>query len=78
MTGPEEILLVALRTDLVAAPTGGRDAPRAHRCPPSSFREGPPEPKAIVGGLEQYEDLSRLCYVLGPEGITVGLAEQLG
>ncbi|MFU9032750.1 MULTISPECIES: hypothetical protein [Streptomyces] len=46
--------------------------------PPSSFREGPPEPKAIVGGLEQYEDLSRLCYVRGPEGIIVGLAEQPG
>lgn len=32
----------------------------------------------LVGGLEQYENLYRLCYVRGPEGIIVGLAEQLG
>lgn len=32
----------------------------------------------LVGELEQYEDLYRLCYVRGPEGIVVGLAEQLG
>ena len=32
----------------------------------------------LVGELEQYEDLYRLCYVRGPEGIIVGLAEQLG
>jgi catechol 2,3-dioxygenase-like lactoylglutathione lyase family enzyme len=31
----------------------------------------------LVGGLEQYEDSYRLCYVRGPEGILVGLAEQL-
>ncbi|WP_346044211.1 VOC family protein [Actinomadura chokoriensis] len=31
----------------------------------------------LVGELEQYEDLYRLCYVRGPEGIIVGLAEQL-
>lgn len=32
----------------------------------------------LVGSLEQYENLYRLCYVRGPEGIVVGLAEQIG
>lgn len=32
----------------------------------------------LVGALEQYENIYRLCYVRGPEGIIVGLAEQLG
>ena len=32
----------------------------------------------LVGTLEQYEDSYRLCYVRGPEGIIVGLAQQLG
>jgi catechol 2,3-dioxygenase-like lactoylglutathione lyase family enzyme len=32
----------------------------------------------LVGEIEQYEDMYRLCYVRGPEGIIVGLAEQLG
>jgi predicted enzyme related to lactoylglutathione lyase len=31
----------------------------------------------LVGELEQYEQSYRLCYVRGPEGIIVGLAEQL-
>lgn len=31
----------------------------------------------LVGALEQYEDSYRLCYVRGPEGIIVALAEQL-
>ena len=31
----------------------------------------------LVGELVQYEDSYRLCYVRGPEGIVVGLAEQL-
>src|SRR5215210_480026 len=31
----------------------------------------------LVGELAQYEDMYRLCYVRGPEGIIVGLAEQL-
>jgi len=26
----------------------------------------------------RYEDVYRLCYVRGPEGIIVGLAEELG
>jgi catechol 2,3-dioxygenase-like lactoylglutathione lyase family enzyme len=32
----------------------------------------------LVGEVAQYEDSYRLCYVRGPEGIIVGLAEQLG
>jgi len=31
----------------------------------------------LVGELAQYEDSYRLCYVRGPEGILVALAEQL-
>jgi catechol 2,3-dioxygenase-like lactoylglutathione lyase family enzyme len=32
----------------------------------------------LVGEVVQYEDSYRLCYVRGPEGILVALAEQLG
>ena len=32
----------------------------------------------LVGEVTQYEDLYRLCYIRGPEGIIVALAEQLG
>jgi catechol 2,3-dioxygenase-like lactoylglutathione lyase family enzyme len=32
---------------------------------------------AIVDDVVQYEDVYRLCYVRGPEGILIGLAEQL-
>ena len=32
----------------------------------------------LVGEVAQYEDSYRLCYVRGPEGIIVGLAEQIG
>jgi len=31
----------------------------------------------LVGDLEQYENSYRLCYVRGPEGIIVELAEQI-
>ena len=31
----------------------------------------------LVGEIAQYEDVYRLCYVRGPEGIVVGLAEPL-
>ena len=33
---------------------------------------------ALVGDIAQYEDVYRLCFVRGPEGIIVGLAEELG
>ena len=32
----------------------------------------------LLGGVERYEDSYRLCYVRGPEGIIVMLAEQIG
>jgi predicted enzyme related to lactoylglutathione lyase len=32
----------------------------------------------IVGKVVQYQDSYRLCYVRGPEGILVGLAQELG
>jgi len=32
----------------------------------------------LVGELEQYENSYRLCYVRGPEGIILELAEQIG
>ena len=31
----------------------------------------------LVGEVVQYEDLYRLCYVRGPEGLLIGLAEEL-
>jgi catechol 2,3-dioxygenase-like lactoylglutathione lyase family enzyme len=32
----------------------------------------------LVGEIAQYEDRYRLCFLRGPEGIVIGLAEQLG
>jgi len=32
----------------------------------------------LVGELERYEDSYRLCYVRGPEGIIIELAERIG
>lgn len=32
----------------------------------------------LVGEVVQYENAYRLCYIRGPEGILIGLAEQLG
>lgn len=32
----------------------------------------------LVGELERYEDSYRLCYVRGPEGIIIELAEHIG
>jgi catechol 2,3-dioxygenase-like lactoylglutathione lyase family enzyme len=32
----------------------------------------------LVGEVAQYEDSYRLCYVRGPEGVIVALAEQVG
>ena len=31
----------------------------------------------LVGEVVQYEDVYRLCYIRGPEGLLIGLAEQL-
>ncbi|MDN7748462.1 VOC family protein [Burkholderia gladioli] len=32
----------------------------------------------LVGEVVRYQDVYRLCYIRGPEGILVGLAEELG
>jgi catechol 2,3-dioxygenase-like lactoylglutathione lyase family enzyme len=32
----------------------------------------------LVGEVVQYEDEYRLCYIRGPEGLLIGLAEKLG
>jgi predicted enzyme related to lactoylglutathione lyase len=32
----------------------------------------------LVGEVVQYEDMYRLAYIRGPEGIIVGLSEQIG
>jgi predicted enzyme related to lactoylglutathione lyase len=31
----------------------------------------------LVGELVKYEEMYRLCYIRGPEGLPIGLAEQL-
>ena len=36
------------------------------------------ERATVVDRVVQYEDAYRLCYVRGPEGILIGLAQQLG
>jgi catechol 2,3-dioxygenase-like lactoylglutathione lyase family enzyme len=36
-----------------------------------------PQGAELVGEVVQYEDQYRLCYLRGPEGILIGLAEQL-
>ena len=36
-----------------------------------------PHGAELVGGVEQYENIYRLCYVRGPAGIIVALAEDL-
>src|SRR5262245_48350769 len=32
----------------------------------------------LVGDVVQYQDMYRLCYIRGPEGVLIGLAQQLG
>src|SRR6186997_1325134 len=32
----------------------------------------------LVGEVVQYQDMYRLCYIRGPEGVLIGLAQQLG
>ena len=32
----------------------------------------------LVGEVVQYEDMYRLCYIRGPEGILIGISEELG
>jgi len=39
-----------------------------------------PEGRAqeLVGDVAQYEGAYRLCYIRGPEGILIGLAQEIG
>src|SRR6187551_3214961 len=32
----------------------------------------------LVGEVVQYKDVYRLCYIRGPEGLLIGLAQQIG
>jgi catechol 2,3-dioxygenase-like lactoylglutathione lyase family enzyme len=32
----------------------------------------------LVGEVVRYEDMYRLCYIRGPEGLLIGLAQELG
>ena len=32
----------------------------------------------LVGEMAQYEDMYRLCFVRGPEGIVIGVSQELG
>jgi predicted enzyme related to lactoylglutathione lyase len=32
----------------------------------------------LVGEVVQYEESYRLCYIRGPEGLLIGIAEELG
>jgi predicted enzyme related to lactoylglutathione lyase len=32
----------------------------------------------LVGDVVQYQDAYRLCYIRGPEGLLIGLAQELG
>ena len=32
----------------------------------------------LVGEVVRYEDVYRLCYIRGPGGLLIGLAEELG
>jgi predicted enzyme related to lactoylglutathione lyase len=32
----------------------------------------------LVGEVVQYKDAHRLCYIRGPEGILIGIAQELG
>jgi catechol 2,3-dioxygenase-like lactoylglutathione lyase family enzyme len=32
----------------------------------------------LLDGIAQYEDLQRVCFMRGPEGFIIGLAEQIG
>jgi hypothetical protein len=43
-----------------------------------ALRSVSPVCSEFVGEVKRYKDSYRLCYVRGPEGIIVELAEQIG
>jgi catechol 2,3-dioxygenase-like lactoylglutathione lyase family enzyme len=72
---------VALRSEAVRAPVntlGIRRIMFAVDDLDDTLRRLRPHGATLVGEVVQYENVYRLCYVRGPEGILVGLAEELG
>jgi hypothetical protein len=54
----------------------GRPAPHAHQITifgSSALRDH----ATVAGEVVQYEDVYPLCYIRGPEGLLIGLAEEL-
>jgi hypothetical protein len=41
------------------------------------YGRGSTSSPALLGEIAQYEDIYRLCFLRGPEGIIIGLSEQL-
>jgi predicted enzyme related to lactoylglutathione lyase len=37
-----------------------------------------PHGAELVGEVVNYQDVYRLCYIRGPEGLLIGLAQELG
>ena len=68
-TGPENVPVNALGIRRIMFAVDDIDDVVARLCAHGS---------ELVGELVQYADTYRVCYVRGPEGIIVGLAEQLG
>ncbi len=61
---------------LSSARTRGRESLRARGrrlCVPGCAATG----RNFVGKIAQYEEIYRLCFLRGPEGIIIGLSEQL-
>lgn len=55
-----------------SAPSDTRHSPSPHLLARLTKRGA-----ELVGQVVQYQNLHRLCYLRGPEGILIGLAEQL-
>lgn len=68
-TGPENVPVNALGIRRIMFAVDDIDAVVARLCALGAER---------IGEVVQYENTYRLCYIRGPEGIIVGLAEQLG
>ena len=68
-TGPENVPVNALGIRRIMFTVDNLDAVVARLLAHGAER---------IGEMVQYEDTYRLCYIRGPEGIIVGLAEQLG
>jgi catechol 2,3-dioxygenase-like lactoylglutathione lyase family enzyme len=84
--GHSQLELIKFHTPL--GPDGGRDAPaNTFGIRHLAFAVDDlddvvarlrPHGAELVGDVERYEDIYRLCYIRGPEGIIVELAERIG